>query len=120
MTARTPLSRLAADVSIDLITRVRVRAAQDLADEHARHLEVDGVLGLAGHLGDGVDARDSLADDAGLSCTTVSRSMTGVVSTSMTVSLRDGPVSVDYARVHVDSTSASRHFAASTASTIFT
>ncbi len=42
--------------------RVRVRAANGVAPQHPRRVEVAGVGELAGHLGNGVDAADGLAD----------------------------------------------------------
>ena len=55
---RLGLARVDADDA-----RVRMRAAQHARDEHARQVDVAGVLGAPGDALDGVDVRTALADD---------------------------------------------------------
>ena len=53
----------ARETSIDSISRVRMRRAQQLAMQHARQREVVGEAQLPGDLGAAVDAAARLADD---------------------------------------------------------
>ena len=64
MTACTPGSASAREVSIELDARVRVRAAQRLRVQHARQHDVVGVDRGAGRLGEAVDLAQRLAHEA--------------------------------------------------------